>query len=151
MKALKKKDLYVLKAAINGFSEEARRIRKKEIHPNSFEKREQGWSRKRSLGLHARFHMLAYAFMLGKRYDDLEKNRPLFFNGWQSAVAADEILAICKMYGGYRIRYGNRELTQEAVLHWFKTGENLVFKWEEPKVVGYTLQCKVVSKTEKVA
>lgn len=134
MKALRKRDLYVLRAAIKGFASEARNIRKTEIHPSVDIERANAWNKKRSLGLHARFHMLAYAFMLGKRYDELENNRPLYFNGWQTNTAVTEILAICRVYGDYRVRYGGKDLTAETVMHWFKTGENIAFTWEESKV-----------------
>lgn len=135
MKALKKKNLFVLKAAINGFCQEARNIRVKIIQPNHSEKKSWGWNRKRLLGLHTRFHLLAYAFMLGKRYDELEKNKPLGVNSWQSGPAAHEIISICRMYGGYRVRYASKELSQEAILRWFKTGENLVFTQEKSEIL----------------
>jgi hypothetical protein len=128
MKAFKKRDLYVLKAAIKGFAAEAQHIRQKDILPNTHEARQRGWARKRSLGLHARFHQLAYAFMLGKKYSALEKGRPLAENYWQTNSAATEILNICKLYGGYRVQWC-KELTKDAIIQWFKTDEN-IFTWE---------------------
>lgn len=145
MKAFKKKDLYKLKAAINGFTTESRRIRAKEINPRSLKEKERGWERKRSLGLHSRFHQLAYALMLGKRYDDLEPNRPLYYNDWQTKIAISEIMTICRMYGGYRLRWAKSDFNEESILHWLKTGENLVFTWEEkPKKIN------LVGKVRKV-
>lgn len=153
MKAFKKKDLYKLKAAINGFTTESRRIRAKEINPKSLKEKERGWERKRSLGLHSRFHQLAYALMLGKRYDDLEPNRPLFYNSWQTGVAIEEIMTICRMYGGYRLRWAQREFNQEAILHWLKTGENQIFVWDAKprKFSAKAKVTKVAGKTERVA
>lgn len=132
MKAFTKRDLYKLKAAINGFTGEAIRIRENEIKPKHLEEKAKGWERKRSLGLHSRFHQLAYAFMLGKKYSDLEKGRPLVKNWWQTDSAAETILAICRLYGGYRL-YWCKELTKDTIINWFKTDEN-IFTWEpKPK------------------
>lgn len=150
MKAFKKKDLYILKAAINGFSGESRRIRAKEIHPKSLDEKAQGWHRKRELGWHSRYHQLAYALMLGKRYDEVEKNRPLYFNDWETKAAINEIINIVKMYGDYRVRYDRGALNPEAIAHWFKTGENTVFNWE-PRVKTFKVKVvNVIDKTKRL-
>jgi len=78
MKAYNKTQLFILKATIKGFMEEAKKIQKNEILPMEKEERQRGRNRKNLLGLHARFHLLAYALMLGRRYDELEKNKALF-------------------------------------------------------------------------
>jgi hypothetical protein len=132
-KAFRKKDLYILKAAINGFTAESHRIRAKEIDPKHLEEKARGWDRKRSLGLVSRFHQLAYAYMLGRKYSDIEPNRPLKVNLWQTARAADEIVKLCKMYGGYRA-YWCKELDRDAIINWFKTDEN-IFRWMSKKPV----------------
>lgn len=130
MKAYNKKQLYILKATIKGFTAEARKIQKSEILPKSKEERQQGRNRKNLLGLHARFHLLAYALMLGRRYDELEKNKPLFTNRYQTKTAAEEILNVCKLYGDYRIKW-SKELTVDAITLWLATGENHIFIWDD--------------------
>jgi len=153
MKAFTKKDLYKLKAAINGFTDESRRILKKEINSKHLEGKTYGWNRKRSLGWHSRLHQLAYALMLGKRYDDVESNRSLYFNDWQLNEAVRNIASICIIYGGYRVYLSENEFNENNILHWLKTGDNVIFRWEKnPK--KFKVSCrvtKILNKSGEVA
>jgi len=65
--------LRILKAKIKGFSEESRYIRRKFIHPFSGPKRANGWTAKRNLGEEARYHHLAYGFLRGRTYREMEQ------------------------------------------------------------------------------
>lgn len=130
-KAFRKRDLFILRAAINGFAAGAREIRNKEILPSKELERYKAWDRKRSMGLQARAHLLAYAYLLGMKYSDVEPNRPLNQKYWsQTESLARQVLKVCELYGGYRV-YWCKDLNQDAIVNWFKTDEN-IFVWDPP-------------------
>lgn len=131
-KAFRKKDLFILRAAINGFAAGSRDIRNKEIRPSKELERYNAWDRKRSMGLQARVHLLAYAYLLGMKYSDVEPNRPLDLKYWSQVDSiSKQVLRVCELYGGYRV-YWCKDLNQDAIVNWFKTDEN-IFVWESPK------------------
>ena len=67
-------NLRILKAKIKGFTEESRYIRETMIKPHTGSNRDYGWHVKRTLGEEARYHHLAYGFLRGKSYREMEAN-----------------------------------------------------------------------------
>lgn len=61
-----------LKEKIKELASEGRRIRIEEIRKNSGLKRADAWNKKRFVGSKARLYLLAYAFVRGKKYHNLE-------------------------------------------------------------------------------
>jgi hypothetical protein len=76
-KACTRKDLALIRGTIKGLSEESKRFRQKYINPSSGEKKHSLQSQRKWLGQQARAYMLAYAFLRGKKYSEVEPNRPL--------------------------------------------------------------------------
>jgi len=70
---LQKRDLLILKGKIKGLAEEGSRCRKF-IHASSKEKRSRHWDVKRSIGVEARYHLIAYGLLRGIEYDKIEPN-----------------------------------------------------------------------------
>lgn len=135
MKALTRKQLIALRAAIKGFATESKDIRRKYILPNQGEKRQAAWESKRALGHYARVHLLSYALMRGLNRTDLEKPSRSFKTNysktWELGELAKEILQICRYYGSYRVHWC-KELTDKAILSWLLGGENVLFVRAEP-------------------
>lgn len=128
MKALTRKQLTALRATIKGFAVESKDIRRKYIQPNHGDKRDAAWQSKRQLGHYARMHLLAYAFLRGKRREGLEK-----LNGekWYLEDLAKEIYQVCHYYGSYRVYYC-KELTVEVIHDWMLGSENTIFQQPDP-------------------
>ena len=70
---LTKHQLLTLKAKIKGLAEGGCRCRKF-IESTSHETRARHWDEKRSIGLEARYHLLAYGLLRGLEYDVIEPN-----------------------------------------------------------------------------
>lgn len=136
MKALTRKQLTALRAAIKGFAAESQDIRRKYILPSQGEERAAAWDSKRALGHYARVHLLAYALMRGLNRADLEKpsarNKPYYSELYYLQRLAKEVHQVCRMYGTYRV-YWCKELTEEYVLRWLQGGENTLFERPDPE------------------
>lgn len=134
--AYKKRELTALRSAIKGLSQEIKDFYKKEILPKKGKKRAIGRYRHQQIKKMARIHYLAYALLLGKRYDQIEEKRPCYCQ-YQSFIQerlAEQIIRLVAAYlpNGF---YGISGIpSKEYVFHWFKTGENLAFQIEKPGV-----------------
>lgn len=77
-------NVQALRAKVRGFEAEGRTIRSR-ISKSSGKTRESFWHRKRRLGELTRWHLLAYAFMKGRPYKDVEPNVRQPIQSWQQA------------------------------------------------------------------
>ncbi len=73
MKTYNKSQLISLKAKVKGLAEEGIRTRKF-INASSGERKNYYWEMKRTLGVEARYHLLAYGLLRGLSYDQIEPN-----------------------------------------------------------------------------
>lgn len=65
-------NLRALRAKIKGFCAESTSVRK-DINRSRDQKKARLWDEKRSLGSVAREHLIAYALLRGKKYEELER------------------------------------------------------------------------------
>jgi hypothetical protein len=128
MKAIEKKELVSLKAAIKGSALEATLIRKNLIHPKKGLERARGWTEKRGLGTYARVLLLSYGLMRGFEFKRLEPNHQVF-TPLEISFLAKQILQVCNFYGPFMIKYHCKELSVETITLWLKGGENVLFKY----------------------
>lgn len=68
-----KSQLLSLKAKIKGLAAEGRRTRMF-ISKSQGERKYYYWDQKRSIGMEARYHLIAYGLLLGKDYKEIEPN-----------------------------------------------------------------------------
>lgn len=73
MKTYNRSELIALKGKVKGLAEEGLRTRQF-IKASKGERREYYWDIKRSIGLEARYHLLAYGLLRGVSYDKIEPN-----------------------------------------------------------------------------
>jgi hypothetical protein len=128
MKAIEKKDLVSLKAAIKGSASEAILIRKKLIHPKKGLERAKGWTEKRGLGSYSRVLLLAYGLMRGFEFKKLEPHHQTF-SSYEISHLAKQILQVCNFYGPHTLAYYCKELSVETIVAWLNGGENVLFKY----------------------
>lgn len=78
-----KTSLVILRRKIKGLSDEGCRLRRK-INKAKLSLKNNLWDRKREVGIETRLHLLAYAYIKGKKYRDIEPKSNLYFFLYQS-------------------------------------------------------------------
>jgi hypothetical protein len=73
MKTYNKSQLISLKGKVKGLAEEGLRTRQF-IKASKGERRDYYWDMKRSIGVEARYHLLAYGLLRGLSYEQIEPN-----------------------------------------------------------------------------
>jgi hypothetical protein len=137
MEALSKKQLVSLKAVIKGLAAESKVIRKNLIHPKVDVERANGWRTKRHVGNYARLHLLAYAFMRGFKYEQVERLLVVDENhksrqNYDAERLAEIILKICEFHGTIEVKW-NKELNSKVIKSWLLGSENIIFVWTPSK------------------
>ena len=138
MKALSKKQLVSLKAAIKGFAAESKIIRKNLIHPKVDLEKFNGWVTKRQVGGYARLHLLAYAYMRGFKYEQVEclmavDDNHKYSKDREMILLAGFILKICEFYGTIEVKW-NKEINEKVIKAWLDGSPNTIFVWEPVEI-----------------
>lgn len=128
---IKKSTLVALRSVIKGCQAGAEDIRHKEIHKLTMGDKWHAWQKKRKLGQFARVHQLAYGFLTGRAYSELEK---IPGEECDACVFSDVegLLAVLKQHAPQHFWKWTREpLTKEDVGAWISEGKPFFLTKEE--------------------
>lgn len=125
---IKKSSLVSLRAIIKGCADEACFIRATKIRKLEKWEKYHAWNEKRQLGDYARHHLLAYGFLTGRAYKELEPNvedRRISETGWMQAVIDVECLyQILKLHAPqFFASWARAKITKEDLKHWIQEGK----------------------------
>lgn len=123
IKVFKKRDLFALKAEIKGYAAEAASVRA-QIHKSEGAERYNLWTKKRTIGNHARHALLAYAFLRNVPYSVIEKkmskvsfHSPYLYNNGAVELNLNQIRNICLKFV---YTYQHDKLTVEQIAAWIQ-------------------------------
>jgi hypothetical protein len=131
----KKKSLVALRAVIKGCAAEACEIREKEIRKTKERQRYEAWDRKRKLGWYTRHNLIAYGFLRGRAYLELEpsrENMKLQYRGCVdgNSIDIDLLFAICRQHAPELTWFG-KKLTLDDLRAWIQEGQPFFLTKEE--------------------
>ena len=134
----KKSSLVALRAILKGCAAEACEIRTKEIHKTEKGEKWYAWQKKRGLGRFTRHHLLAYGFLTGRAYGELESSREyktLTTSGavpYHRNIDIEFLLSICKQHAPqYFWQYARKKLTVDDLRAWIDENRPFFLTKEE--------------------
>jgi hypothetical protein len=134
-----RKNLLAMRAAIKGFSAESVSLTKKKAKKTTALEKNALAMDKVYLGFNTRAHNLAYAFLRGLDYKDVERTSSKVF----SATERSRIWAIAKLYGVWKTTY----LTEDCIEKWI-AGERFFLTKEEMNAKYLERQAKWAKRLE---
>lgn len=134
----KKSSLIALRAVLKGCATESCVIRNKEIHKTEDWAKWSAWQKKRKLGCFARHHLLAYGFLNGRAYLEIEREREdLYLTSYgqihpRRNIDLEFLLMIVRQHAPvYFHQYSRKKLTVEDLSLWIRESKPFFLTREE--------------------